>query len=515
VDTNIKRSKIMNKTEKVAQLVNYIEENLRASKSAGLEFIDPRNLGPRLKSRQNHVVFGRRGAGKTTLLYPLRKMPDCVAIYLNIESYKDITFPNIIVSILIASFKDLRQMVKECHPWYKMNFQAIRVCNFLKNEERALANILGEPDQEEQKIRSKTSSAEDASASLGHRGVHIRGGAKKTSEVEVGRVVPRDKLNDLRLKVSAYKDLFDRASIICDKPIYLIFDDFYCIPKSIQPDLLDYFHLLTKDTNLFLKVATIKHSSRLFSRASGRPIGVQLGHDIHEIDIDYTLDNFRDLQSFMRQLLEAAIKGSKISLEIDGLFSGDGFKQLCLASGGVPRDFLSLFVRLANRIDFSRGRTIGKVQVTEEAIANFASKLDLLKVDSADEELVLESYLNSIKAEVYQKRRTNTFLVSKNELELHPQARQAVRALVDLRLIHQIEKSTSSAPSDGQMYEAYILDIGLYDNAKPRSFNQIEPGMTDSKSRKDRLRAAPKLSLSRLEALVESGGVKGKLTITE
>ena len=515
VDTNIKRSKIINKSERVAQLGNYIEENLRALKSAGLEFVDPRNLGTRLKSKQNHVVFGRRGAGKTTLLSPLKKMPNCVAIYLNIEDYKNITFPNIIVSILTASFRDLRQVVKECHPWYKMNFEAIRVCNSLRNEERALENILGEPDQEEQQIRSKISSAEDASASLGYREIHIGGSIKKGSEVEVGRVVPRDKLNDLRLKVSAYKDLFDCVSIICNKPIYLIFDDFYTVPKSIQPDLLDYFHLLTKDTNLFLKVATIKHSSRLFLRASGRPIGAQVGHDIHEIDIDYTLDNFRDLQSFMRQLLEAAIKGSRISLEIDSLFSGDGFKQLCLASGGVPRDFLSLFVRLANRIDFSRGRTIGKVQVTEEAIANFVNKLDSLKVDSADEERVLELYLNSIKAEVYQKKRTNTFLVAKDELELHPQARQAVRALVDLRLIHQIEKSTSSAPSNGQMYEAYILDIGLYDNARPRSFDQIEPGMTDSKSRKDKLRAAPKLSLSRLEAIVESGDVKGKLTITE
>jgi hypothetical protein len=253
----------------------------------------------------------------------------------------------------------------------------------------------------------------------------------------------------------------------------------------------------------------------LFSRALGRPIGVELGHDIHEIDIDYTLDNFQDLQTFMRQLLETSIRKTNTLIQIERLFSGDGFKQLCLASGGVPRDFLSLFVRLANRIDLSEGRTIGKIQVTEEAIANIANKLDSLKLDTADEGNILDCYLNFIKAEVYQEKRTNTFLIAKHELELHPQARQAVRELVDLRLIHQIDKSTSSAPSNGQMYEAFILDIGLYDNAKPRNFNQIEPGETDLKSRKDQLRAAPKLSLSRLEAMVKSGGVKGKLTVTE
>jgi hypothetical protein len=230
----------MNESDKVARLVNYIEENLRASRSAGLEFVDPRNISKRLSSRQNHVVFGRRGAGKTTLLSPLRSSPDCAGIYINIENYKDITFPNILVSILMGSFKNLRDVVKQCHPWYKMNIRAIKVCGVLNREEAKLKSMLSEPDQEKQQIRSKTSSAEEASAQISNRGVRVGAGAKRTSEVEVGRIVPRDKLNELRLKVLDYRDLFDRVSEICGKPIYLIFDDFYTVPKSIQPSLIDF-----------------------------------------------------------------------------------------------------------------------------------------------------------------------------------------------------------------------------------------------------------------------------------
>ncbi len=54
--------------EEVEKLVTYIEENLRASSSAGLPFVDSRHYRSRLLSKQNHIVFGRRGAGKTSLI---------------------------------------------------------------------------------------------------------------------------------------------------------------------------------------------------------------------------------------------------------------------------------------------------------------------------------------------------------------------------------------------------------------------------------------------------------------
>src|ERR1019366_2486137 len=129
---------------------------------------------------------------------------------------------------------------------------------------------------------------------------------------------------------------------------------------------IDFFHRLTKDTPLFIKVATIKHRSRLFKTTEQSYVGAELGHDIYEVDMDYTLDKFGDLKEFMQQLLQAAIRDSGAVLKVGDLFNGDGFGQLCLASGGVPRDFLSLFVRLANAVIAGRGEKIGKVEVTEE-----------------------------------------------------------------------------------------------------------------------------------------------------
>ena len=252
-------------------------------------------------------------------------------------------------------------------------------------------------------------------------------------------------------------------------------DDFYFVPKSAQPEFIDFFHRLTKDTPLFVKLATIKHRSRLFKTTDQTYIGAELGHDIYEIDMDYTLDKFSDLKDFMDELLQTALRDSGVELDVDDLFTGEGFSQLCLASGGVPLDFLALFVRLANSVIAGRGAKIGKVEVTEEAINNIQSKLEALKIDSAGELQILESYLGVIRRAIYNDRRTNAFLVAKDELEQHPQERQAIRELVDLRLIHLIDSNTSSAPSDGRRYEAAHLDVGLYENSRPRNSTKWSP----------------------------------------
>jgi len=273
-------------------------------------------------------------------------------------------------------------------------------------------------------------------------------------------------------------------------------DDLYFVPKDTQPELVDYFHRLTKGTTLFIKLASIKYRSKVYRRTKASYVGVELGHDIFEIDMDYTLDNFDDLQSFMRQILNKAIEQSKAHIEIDQLFAGDGFSQLCLASGGVPRDFLSLFVSLSNR---SSGQPIGKIQVNDAAIANANSKYESMKRDSGNEDAILDECLAVIKSFVYEEKRTNAFLVAKEDLEKNTFGRQAIRELVDLRLIHLVDHNTSKAPSDGRRYEAYILDVGLYDNSRPRNFSQIEPGQKDDKARKDSLRASPVVELQWLQ----------------
>jgi len=480
----------------VSKLVSFIEENVRTSPVSGLPFVDSRGLRSRLILKQNHVVFGRRGAGKTSLVRSVAGSANHVDLYVNLEDYKDITFPNILIHVLIKLFTQLHSKLHAQPLPSRLGFSSRGLDKNLSRMLSALEEYVHEPDAETQEVTVTTTSAQRMGASAGAQGIGASAEAGKGRSSQVLRQLPRSKLEYLRLELSAYKDAIGRASQTLGRvPVFLLLDDYYFVPKPMQPLLIDYLHRLTKGTGLYLKVATIKHRTKLYSRSADQYLGVELGHDAIEIDLDYTLDRFDELQSFMRQLLQNAIDQADVRLRPEEIFAGDGFAQLCLASGGVPRDFLLLFIAVATRA-IASAEPIGKMQVNEAAIGNLGNKIESMKKDSGDEDAILDDYLKRIKRYVYDEKRRNAFLISKNDLDADTQLRQAIRELVDLRLIHLVDQNTSKAPSDGQRYEAYVIDVALYDNPRPRDFVQIEPGRKDSKARMDDLRAAPVLTLT-------------------
>jgi len=487
-------------SSEITKLVTFIEENLRAAPRVGLEFVDSRHYRTRLVSKQNHVVFGRRGAGKTSLVSSIGDSGDSINLHLNLEDYKDITFPNIIIRVLAELLSFFELEVSATHSWYQVwRRDSRKLSKRLRQTVKELETRLHEPDEETKEINETEASDSELGASGEQKGIKVAANRTRGRSREVKRKVPISKIEYLRVELTEYKRLIQEvANCLGHKSAFLILDDYYFVPKQTQPEFVDYFHRLTKSTSLFLKIATIKHRSKLYRRSGEQYVGVELGHDIFEIDMDYTLDNVEELRTFMRQLLSNAIVASSADIQVDELFAGGGFAQLCLASGGVPRDFLALFVNLANRA-LAGEQPIGKVQVTEAALSTANSKLESMKKDSGDEDAVLQDCLNRIKRFVYDEKRTNAFLISRDDLDADAIGRQAIRELVDLRLIHLVDHNTSKAPADGRRYEAYILDISLYDNSRPRNFTQVEPGQRDERARKDDLRASPVFQLAKFQ----------------
>ncbi len=414
--------------EQINKLSSFIEQNLRSSQSAGLKFIDSGNLKSRLTNKQNHVIFGRRGAGKSTFVSSLKgEDQNFISVYVDLDIYKDISFPNILIKVLFVILEELKIFANTKIKFYKHPILWLGKKTFIKNlseVEQQLEEILGAPDTEQKQIKTKTTSSVETgtSAQIGNEKANLKGSdtTKYGSEEEVQRTIPFDKLDYLKKNISKFQRIFSDVSKLCnDSPIFLTLDDFYFIPKSTQPEFIDFFHRLTKGTPLFLKVATIKHRSNLY-KSGDSYIGVEINHDIYPIDLDYTLDRLNDLEDFMKRLLQRAVDDSNSEINIEELFTPNGFRQLCIASGGVPRDFLSLFVNLLDKLGrkITQGNVdrIDMVDVREVAISAIQGKRDSLNIDSADDKHILEEYLNHIKDLIYQDKRTNIFLASKDDL---------------------------------------------------------------------------------------------------
>ncbi|WP_458410240.1 hypothetical protein [Bacteroides congonensis] len=214
----------------------------------------------------------------------------------------------------------------------------------------------------------------------------------------------------------------------------------------------------------------------------------------------------------MKDLLQTVERKTNVNIDFNSIFTDNAFKFLCFASGGVPRDFFSLLIRLGNEYT---GRAISKPDVLEVAIENLPNKIDSFRTDSTEENRLLETYLQYIKNEVITEKKTNLFLVSNSDIADYSQIRQAIKELVDLRLLHLVIPNTSSAPSDGKRYSAYMVDLSLLPNSKPQNFKLIEPDDRDSSGRADKIRSAMKLNLAQYKAYIEGLNIRQLLIETD
>ncbi|MCM4151547.1 hypothetical protein DHD05_08095 [Arenibacter sp. N53] len=499
------------------KVLKYIEENIRVTDQTSIEYLDPKGHIERLDSKQNQIIFGRRGSGKSLLLKSLKKnRPEITCISINLEDFKDISFPNSIIQVLRSLIMQLKNEIKGKYSIFKSFRKWKESRRIIKEYDDILSKLekrLVQPDNFDESIREKTGSKLSGTAKSGHKNTSASVSAQQSEEREISKQFKIDKLNILKNELPDLKELVNQTCKLLDSNIFLILDDFYFIRKLEQPYFIDFFHRLCKNTSMFLKVATIKHRSSLYVQGDTF-IGMEIGHDAQALNLDYSLENFNALVSFMRELLEHV--NAKVGVEIDykTILTDNAFKFLCLASGGVPRDFFSLFISLGNKM-INGDKSISKPNVIDCSIDNLPNKLEAFKTDTADEKEVLEHYLQFIRDEIITIKKNNSFLVSNSEIISHPQLNQAIKELVDLRLIHLVNSNTSSAPSDGLRYSAYMVDIGLFPNANPRDFKQTLPDEKDDRGREDKIRSAPKLSISKFQEYIDNLNIKSELALTE
>lgn len=497
----------------LSKVLRFIEENIRVSEQTTIEYLDPKNHIERLNSKQNQVIFGRRGSGKSLLLKSLKSkdVENKAYISINLEDFKDISFPNSISHVLINILKELKTSISKKYNFWQ--YKKWRIQKKLISEIEKKIKVLKAKDTFSKKIREKTASKTSGEFGSGFGKSQAKMSAESADELETSREILKDKLDDLKNEISEFKILINQVTELLNKDIFLILDDLYFIRKNEQPFFIDFFHRIAKNTRLYLKIATIKQRSSLYLQTDTF-VGVEIGHDIQALSLDYTLEDFNNLVVFMKQLLNHINQKVSVNINYNNVLTDNAFRFLCLASGGVPRDFLSLFISLGEKMNNGE-KNISKPNVIDCSIENLPNKMEAFNTDSAEEKTILEHYLQYIRNEIINEKKWNAFLVSNIDVDAYPKIKQAIKELVDLRLIHLVNPNISSAPSDGKRYSAYMVDIGLFPNSNPRNFTQIEPGQKDERSREDKLRSAPKLNLNLYHQYITDQNLSGDLVSTE
>jgi hypothetical protein len=497
--------------KKLNALRQKITEGLRIQRDTHepVPYMDAANVVGDICAKQNHTIFARRGCGKTLLLHHSTKElanTTTRTVYLNCEDFKRHSFPNVLIEILDALFRELE---KHLTGW----FGSSKKSRLLVQKIRAdLANLRSSADVQEESIRNITSSENGRSTDLSGGGkyaaaevkVGYSGSSKQKEETERTFKLRSEKLRELdtwlpRLKEQV-REFFERSSSV--RAVFLQIDDLYHLKKSDQPFVIDYLHRLCKDLPLYFKVATLRHASSLYMDLDGQPIGAQERHDYQPINIDYTFADFARTKDQNRRIFYEFGKAADISSDdIDGLFKGVGFDRLVMSGGGVPRDTLSLFLEVLGIVKAEGGDKIGKDDVRLMSKSNFEKRIAELKQDSeGGEQDVLMRGIYVIR-EFCLSRQTNAFLVSEKVLQQNDDFRVLIYRLLDYRIIHSTASALTHKSQSGT-FQGFVIDIGCYAHLRKllNRFNELDVSDSDAK---DRMRSAPILEESNFQSLFQ------------
>jgi len=273
---------------------------------------------------------------------------------------------------------------------------------------------------------------------------------------------------------SAVHDLVPRAQrvlrdylSIAGRPLFVFLDDYYYMPRGAQPEILDLLHGFTRDANVWLKVASIKHLTRWWQASP--PVGLQSGQDADLVDLDITLQEPSDAKRFLEGvLLEFARRVAIPSLT--RIFRSEALDRLVVASGAVPRDYLVLATSALGRAQRRpNARLVGVQEVNQAAGDAAASKIQELEEDMASNSGAADATLATLKAVrsfCLEDVGFTYFLVGFRDREDRPSSYNLLTDLMDVRLLHLVDAGVSDAHSAGHRSEAFMLDLSQYSGAR-------------------------------------------------
>jgi hypothetical protein len=300
---------------------------------------------------------------------------------------------------------------------------------------------------------------------------------KTETHFGVDKKYSESKSEGLARNIISYKEAFEKISKLSDGPGYLMLDDLYNIRLEDQAKVVDYFHRLVKNTNIWLKIGTVRHRSRWYIN-SNPPVGMKLTDDADDIDLDATLEKFDITKRFLMQVLGQFV--GAVNLKVEDILTDSARDRLVLASGGVARDFLSIFRRSMHvtreRIGLSgdkRGARIGAEDVNMAAGEYDDYKREEFSRDTIeDERNPLTAFLERVRTFCLQTNASNCLL---SEKDLRSAETRMVDELVDLKFLHRINSRVTVRNRQGRIYEAFMLDLSQYVGArKKRNLEMVE-----------------------------------------
>ncbi|MBR0969609.1 ATP-binding protein [Bradyrhizobium japonicum] len=402
--------------ERVSKLIELLNERSRTSEQQpSLEYIKDAAENLRVAvTRRHHLIFGRRGVGKTALLLEVKRRVERASgavLWINMQVLRGLDANRSFLTVV----KRICELPSVLHKQRTLSPASIAKADDLARRVQSLSDLSSLPEQ------------------------------------KVAQLIP---------------DAQRLVALLCAEmagDLFIFIDDLHYLEMKDQPRFLDLLHGITRDTAAWLKVAGIRNQCKTFT--DHPPVGLQSGHDAAEITLDITLEEPKKARGFLSNVLQTYLSASNISNRT-GVLSPAALDRLVLASGGVPRDFLTVAARsvqIARLRD--NARQVGAQDVNEAAGEAGKQKRNDLEEDAAastGQASVRLTALDRIRRFCIDERHFSFFRIGLRDKNDHTDAYRLLQSLVDLRVIHLVKSSLSEAHEVGERSEVYMVDLSEY-----------------------------------------------------
>lgn len=473
----------------------------------------------KLKIYNNNIIEARRGCGKTSLILKTLRDNNDIAVKCDCQSLRNASEEDIILifleniateindevkSKLVAKQNECNQSGKGLIGLFKTRFvkkyKLVRYeCDSLEeylSHIRTVSNLIKRVREmpEEQtlsySLSNTVSSTEKSETSQSiKRGFNVGAGVaysndyldlalkiseerEKLSSFEASRSSQQQQSSSntytkkilRKEEVVALKGIIEELLVSSEKVLgkgtTLFLDDFYQIERNNHPFIIQYLHDIYKDTpqGTFCFKLVALPASLMINRKNETTFSLK--DDFSQIRLDYDLSELDKVQEHLIDTLVALDESGKWDRNsITHLFSNDeAVKYLAIATGGIPRDFMTSFgeaVKIA--------RKTSRATITKDTIYSVIKNIR----DEKQNNYEADSDLPSDKIEKAVDILANNVVSSLNtSVILYPQDKAIqhdilLKNLVNLRYLHLIKDNITSKKTEGKC-KAYLLDMTFY-----------------------------------------------------
>lgn len=400
---------------KADEFANLLTARSRTSEiQPSLEYIrDGSNQLAVIVTARNHLIFGRRGAGKTTLMVEAKRIVEAnsdATVWVNMQMHRH-SSPEIVFLWIVSGIIDRIQI----HFGDRNPKVLMEVADLQYSVNQLLAR-------------------------------------DRVSSDEVTRLIPR------------VQKVVKRFISSANCRLYIFLDDLHYLRRQDQPLLLDMVHGFTRDIDVWIKVACIKHLSRWFEH--NPPMGLQTGHDADHIELDLTLESPTEAKKFLDKVLD--VYANHVGLpSARRIFSEEALNRLVLASGAVPRDYLVLAASAIRTAKRRQNAHLAGVQDVNRAAGDQSKvKIAELEDDAAANtdggaQAIIKT-LNHVRKFCLDAQRFTYFKIDFRDKEENQRAYMLMQGLLDVRIIHLVASSLSDKREAGRRAEVFMLDLSQF-----------------------------------------------------